>query len=476
MISLNQKGNVLLYAVIAMTAISVLGTGIYFMTTTSTFSGINANAQNQAYFLAKAGIDLALNPLMNMQDTTNKVFTLSDGGKFSLTISGNQIESTGIVRQGTPYEVKRRIVVTQQGFSSRPDVSFAKDISEFTKTIKATTPNPTDLIAPNPILPTQVLMGKDQPLAFGGISYGGTFSSICTNGTCNFGNGFMAYFNFKITKYGTDTPHGFVFTFFNGGNNIDTAIGGELSAGAGFDMPELLGYAGNSCKLRTNDSATCSSFLDGTGKGIQPPKVAVEFDSNYQACGTGPCVQLSRCDGATQRNHLDYVFWGDTTTCGANRDNSPTYDDNRHGAPTTGSSNIKPKNSVEPPADNDYFTGSPWPSSWLYDGSTYAVRIEVKRSTITGDQGSYEIGTWIKKCDNDISNPNCFSVITDFNNVKKSYTVTSPLDLPQLNRTVVLSQAYHTQFSTFSLGWRFAAGLTSRETVTLSNFGLYFIR
>jgi hypothetical protein len=37
----NQKGNIILFAVVAITAISVLGTGIYFMTTTATFSGLS---------------------------------------------------------------------------------------------------------------------------------------------------------------------------------------------------------------------------------------------------------------------------------------------------------------------------------------------------------------------------------------------------------------------------------------------------
>ena len=60
MTRLNKKGTVLLYAVIAMTAISVLGTGIYFLTSTSTFSGLKANQQNRAYQLALAWKDYAL--------------------------------------------------------------------------------------------------------------------------------------------------------------------------------------------------------------------------------------------------------------------------------------------------------------------------------------------------------------------------------------------------------------------------------
>ncbi len=82
----NQKGNVLLFAIVAMTAISVLGTGIYFMTTTSTFSGLEANAQNRAYQLAVAGRDYALatNP-----GNIARYFTMANGDKFYLVIAGD---------------------------------------------------------------------------------------------------------------------------------------------------------------------------------------------------------------------------------------------------------------------------------------------------------------------------------------------------------------------------------------------------
>ena len=56
---LNHKGSALLFTVIAITSIAVLGTGIYFMTTTSTFSGISANDQNRAYQLAVVVDDAA---------------------------------------------------------------------------------------------------------------------------------------------------------------------------------------------------------------------------------------------------------------------------------------------------------------------------------------------------------------------------------------------------------------------------------
>jgi hypothetical protein len=102
---LNKKGNVLLFVVVAMTTISVLGTGIYFLTTTSIFSGLDANAQNRAYQLAVAGRDYAL--VKNLTAAEGGYFTFTNGDKFRLQIGVNnsdEIISTGIVNEGTPYE------------------------------------------------------------------------------------------------------------------------------------------------------------------------------------------------------------------------------------------------------------------------------------------------------------------------------------------------------------------------------------
>ena len=144
--------------------------------------------------------------------------------------------------------------------------------------------------------------------------------------------------------------------------------------------------------------------------GIQPPKVAVEFDSNQQSCGSGACVQYSRCDGNTGRDHLAYVFWGDFNTTLCKPESSSTYDDNRHGAGTA-ESNYQPINSVEPPAYNDYFTSS-WPSTHLLyaDGATYAARVEVLRGSTKNANNNYfyRIRTWIKKCSGcDIGDVSC---------------------------------------------------------------------
>ena len=140
--NLGQRGTALLYAVFAITAVAVLGTGIYFMTTTSTFSGLGANDRNRAYRLAMAGKDYAV--IKNLENTAStypggRDFTLSNGDKFRLDIKDDEITSTGIVKTGTPYEASQTLYIKIIGFSRSPDISFAKDIQAFTKPVESKT-------------------------------------------------------------------------------------------------------------------------------------------------------------------------------------------------------------------------------------------------------------------------------------------------------------------------------------------------
>lgn len=483
---LNQRGNVLLFLVVGMTLIAVLGTGIYFATSTSIFSGLSANDHNRAYQLALAGRDYALTK--NLPDTSKKL-TLDNDDIIQLVISGDTITSTGIVKSGTPYETKRTITVTKSGFSSQADVSFSRNIGDFTRTIPQLQSKP-GLVIANAL--GQIEMGQGELSSFGGISYGGDASAgNCQNGICDFNGGFRTYFRFKVVKgVSGGEPHGFAFTFFHGYNsstgagNLSTAIGGDLGGLYLNDMPELLAYAGNSC-LYWNSGVCTGGYLDGSGKGIQPPKMAIEFDAREHTCGSsGACYYSSRCDGS--RNHMAYHFWGDASTC-SNKANSPTYDDNRHGSGTAGSATI-PRNSVASNSEDteDYFTGynqSPkWDSTWLYyPAQTFAIRVEVSRGSTPNSNGNYfyRIKTWIKKCVDsggtacDISDPACCSYgSADFENVKVAYAT----DRPTLDRTIELTPANHTLFDKFAWGWRFAAGSGSPENVTISSSGIYFIK
>lgn len=209
---LNKKGTVLLFAVVAMTVISVLGTGIYFMTTTATFSGLDANDQNRAYQLAVAGRDYAL--AKNLTAAEGGYFTFTNGDKFRLQIGVNnpdEIISTGIVKEGTPYEAKRTITITKTGFSSQSDISFANDIQAFTAPAQSQAGFITTDTGAG-----QVSLGKiGMTSTFGALWYqGAAASGNCTGGRCEFGTGFRAFFVFQFGA--GSTGDGFTFALKNG--------------------------------------------------------------------------------------------------------------------------------------------------------------------------------------------------------------------------------------------------------------------
>ena len=103
---INKKGSVLITLIIAMVLMAILGLGIYTMTTSSAFSELLSNRNDNAYQLAKAGIRYAV-------DTSGTVlgdFLMPDNSnKFNLVINGNEITSTGIVNAGTFLEARRVI-------------------------------------------------------------------------------------------------------------------------------------------------------------------------------------------------------------------------------------------------------------------------------------------------------------------------------------------------------------------------------
>jgi hypothetical protein len=112
-VSANEKGNVVTYVIVAMTMAATLGVGMAYMASSSTsgLSEIAANNFNRAYLLAQAGKDYAL--IKNIGNTAGRNFTFANGDIFQLVISGNNIQATGIVSPGTPFEARRKISITK---------------------------------------------------------------------------------------------------------------------------------------------------------------------------------------------------------------------------------------------------------------------------------------------------------------------------------------------------------------------------
>jgi hypothetical protein len=463
---LNQKGNVLLFAIVAITAISVLGTGIYFLTTTSTFSGLGANAQNRAFQLAVAGRDYAL--AKNLIATAGRDFTFTNGDKFRLVISGDTITSTGIVGEGTPYEAKRTITITKPGFSSAANISFTKDIAAMG--IIQPSSAPSDFISKTDSALSLGKIGASYQSKFGAVVYSGNAAQgNCVAGKCEFGTGFNAFFVFNFAA--GSTGDGFTFTFFNGSNNNASSVGGYAGSG------ELMGYAGDSY-------VSSGYYLDGQGgKGIQSPKVAVEFDP-YSNSGTGSvCGSDSRYDAS--RNHMALMFWGDNTTFCGSTIGKNTFDDNRHGAGTNGSTD--PMNAKSPLQTDwsacNYFNGNTlcntsdtlgWPSDWLLHSpdNVYAFRIEVTRSlTPIGGPHTYRIKTWIKKCASGDLACSAYNDSSSLANPKVSYTDS----IPTLDRTIQLDENPHQAFNTLLFGWTTATG-GATQSVSISRLKMNFLK
>jgi hypothetical protein len=466
---LNKKGNVLLYAIIAMTMISLLGTGVYYMTSTSTFSGLSTNNLNKAYSLAVAGKEYAL--IKNLPDTGGKNFTLANGDKFKLVISGDNIDSTGIVNEGTPFETKRKISVTKAGFSSQADISFAKSIDSFTSPVQSQAGFITTDTGVGKISLGKIGMGS----SFGALWYTGNIAQGgCQNGKCTFGTGVRAFFIFQLAS--GSSGDGFTFAIFNGASNNLTSVGGGFSGGS--SMGELMGYAGDS-------RIDATHFLDGTGTGILPPKIAIEFDpyENDGGCNDPRwCASNNRCDGIN--DHMAHVYWGDNAAVDVCTDisggNRASYDDNKHGAGRSANPqnarSFRATGGIDP---TSYFNGSALglPSNWLtnFPTNVYAFRVEVTRDLTENAPGSgmynYTIKSWIKWCGSDTS---CSTIPQGYENTKTSYGV-SPIDTPILNRTIELSGAYHNNFDKFLFGWTVATGGATLD-VTIRNFKMNFVK
>lgn len=491
----NHRGSALLFTVIAITSIAVLGTGIYFMTSTSTFSGISANDQNRAYQLAVAGKEYAL--VKNFENTATlypggRDFTFDNGDMFRLVIEDDRIESTGIVKKGTPYEAKRTVKAKVTGFRSRADVT-ASDLTQSDGSNRQIAQSKEGLITTDAATGQITLgqIGDTYKSQFGAFWYkGGAAAGTCKDGRCEFGSGFRAFFVFKINA-STSGADGFTFTAFNG----DTATNDLYSVGGHHERGELLGYAGDS---RLDSGGT--TFLDyksrqeagfptplgsAKGRGIQPPKLAVEFDPypNYCSCSSlctnekycsscTVCDSSSRCDGLS-RNHMAYVYWGDNseppcwTTVGKN-----SFDDNKHGAGTE-ESTTDPQNSRSPISvggmdASSYYNASSLSTSWLTSGY-YAFRIEVIRKEEPAGNYKYTMKSWIKSC----TDLTCatYDDTNNFANTKVKYDDTA--DPANLTRTFNLTEALHNKFETFFFGWTMAAGGATEE-VKIARFRMNF--
>jgi hypothetical protein len=334
--------------------------------------------------------------------------------------------------------------------------------------------NPNDFVTNDPtgamsgdLLHNNLSVGNDMYNSSGSYIYGGDSDiAYCVQGNCVFGTGVRVYFEFTFqdqdsSSDSTAQADGFTFFIINGSNNTKNSTGG---APASISMGELLGYGGPG---RTD------------GSGLQPPKMAMEFDV-FPNTGSGSiCAAGSRKDAAD--NHMALMFWGNnnygTTTCsGGGYENR--YDDNVHGD----GSGTNPVNSYGPSLTNcvsnpaqaqcGYYSTTKGTYNWLEDGQLHRFRIEVTRGTIpTAGTYTYNIKAWVDCGYN--SNQGTFcptSQLTAYQDLTTPYGLA-----PQINRTVSLAATDHQAFNTMLFGWGYSTG-ASTQTVRFQNFNIYFLR
>ena len=234
------------------------------------------------------------------------------------------------------------------------------------------------------------------------LSVGGE-PNYCEQGACLFNLGVRVFFLIDFISQGD----GVTFTLLSGPpNNTASSAGGDV------DLSELMGYAGDS---RTNSAGTNFLATAPEDRGLDPPKIAVEFDPRINNdtlayCNGANVNQNTRGDDdpvndpdIVDQDAVQYVFWGSEVLnllCRSGSDNS-TYDDNRHGPgfwqfdnPT---GKVKSSPAVDP-GDGTIYVGSN--DNKLYainpDGSqkwAFTTGSDVVSSPAVGSDGTIYVGS-----------------------------------------------------------------------------------
>ncbi|MGD8366416.1 MAG: PQQ-binding-like beta-propeller repeat protein [Desulfobacterales bacterium] len=176
-------------------------------------------------------------------------------------------------------------IVSPQGVPVPPPLSLPPDVAP-TDFISGGTATPENTAAAVTVDTTtgqeKIVLGGNTTQTSGAAFFGGNVKrggfDVCTSGKCNFFDGIRAFFVFTYTG----TGDGFTFAVANGTNNGLDAYG---------DTGGSLGYAG----------------ISPTGKQINKPKMAVEFDTYTNSGQNDPDNSVA---GWTNRDMVQSVYWG----------------------------------------------------------------------------------------------------------------------------------------------------------------------
>lgn len=353
------------------------------------------------------------------------------------------------------------------GIQNSPlNINFENDLPNFTH--NPSTPGAVVADLTN----KSVSLGNGLYNSCGVLWYGGTknvANSICTDGKCNFGSGFRAFFEMRIRNQDTSANSsaygdGFTFTVMNGENNDISRRGGPRP---GVSMGELMCSAGS------------GNTADGLG--LRYPKFSIEFDTYPNTGG----MTYNGCTGgrvdAGNNNHIAVLFWGNNQSGNCHASSTVgssyaqiTYDDNIHTIPASASAST-PRNSYSGDGTGGFYERAMSTYNWLEDNAWHLVRLEVTRNVETN---TYNIKTWVD-CETPTGSATCS--IEEINNYFKDlfnqyYNSINPRSgsvAPKLNRTVTLNSTLPS-FDTMLFGFTQATG-GATQMMDIRNFEIFFI-
>lgn len=459
-----QRGTILLPLIIAMLMMTVLGIGIYSLSTSSSFSEILANNNDNAYELARAGLRYGID-YTNSGSNYNysATFQMPDADhiiKVLVDNSGN-ITSTGIVNSGSVWEAKRVLAFTRPPWAPPPGNGGIGQTGLTNPNTGGN--NPAGAIQVNG---SSIVLGGGVNNSYGSVWYqGSSIVGYCSNGACSFGSGLNVYFEFAFSNEdssGGSTTYGDGFTFavISAINNTRDRTGG---ADPQTSMGELIGYAGP------------GNTVDMLG--LKPPKMGLQFDT-FPNTGSGDiCVAGNRQDPSPFANNVSLMFWGVRTISGYCDSIYPksSFDDNVHNGGGLSDVPLDPLNAGGP-GDAGYYQ-FPGPGSgytckssgntcnWMEDGYKYSARVEIVRHP-SGTPNVYQIKAWILRLD-----------LSGFTAMQTSHfkNVTVPFSdsAPQINKTVTLSAQDDNDFRKIFFGFTEATGGATQQVI-ITNTNAFF--
>uniref|UniRef100_I2Q4Q2 Uncharacterized protein n=1 Tax=Desulfovibrio sp. U5L TaxID=596152 RepID=I2Q4Q2_9BACT len=441
----SSSGFSLLYTIFSIVVLSSLAAAIASLAPNTAMTNLTGESEKRAYYLALSGLNFWSKGKSGLYRLGEDAFSLDQSGPDAA--GDYTVTSVGTVAAGTGRETNVRLTAKRP---SAAIITFEADLASFTQPVLGRTENNANAVVvfgvDSPEAPASFTLADWTALwsanvyryASGWIRLGGGIAQTsgaiwyegnkgsCDSGRCAFGKGLRTYFQFVFSGYdtsleSTDYGDGFTFTVMTADNDPRYAAGGTADGLRG----EYLGYAGPG----------------PSGRGIVPPKMAVEVDV-YPNCYDGDPMENNSRRDKSNANHVAAVYWGEPDT---------SYDDNVHGV---GAGPANPTGG----GDGYYEQASPAGPAWLEDGLEHAMRVEIIRET-DDTQGVYTIRAWV-----DPAYPG-------MDDVSEDYTAEAPL----VRHTVRLAAADHARLDTVCFGWTEATG-GHGQSVAIHDFALAFRR